>query len=249
MSLSTIILAAGMGKRMNDPTKPKVLFEIHGKPMLEYVINRAIEIGSDKIVIVVGFQRDQVISFVRERFPHVASIVFAVQEEQLGTGHAVVQAWELLQDFSGNVVILSGDVPLLTTETLQNFQDFHRTSRHTASLISCEIENPFGYGRIVRDETGTFVYIQEEKDASAGERAIAEINSGIYIVDNAKLFDTLAKIGNHNAGGEYYLTDIFQILSENGNTIGAYTITNPLEIAGANTVEQLRELESLSAGI
>lgn len=107
MSLSTIILAAGMGKRMNDPTKPKVLFEIHGKPMLEYVINRAIEIGSDKIVIVVGFQREQVISFVRERFQDATNIVFAVQEEQLGTGHAVAQAEEFLHGSSRDVVILS----------------------------------------------------------------------------------------------------------------------------------------------
>lgn len=247
MSLSTIILAAGMGKRMNDPTKPKVLFEIHGKPMLEYVINRAIEIGSDRIVIVVGFQREQVIAFVRERFSDVENIVFAVQEEQLGTGHAVAQAKEPLRDFSGNVVILSGDVPLLTTETLQEFRNFHRGAEHTASLISCKLDNPFGYGRIVRDGAGSFMCIREEKDATEEERVINEINSGIYMADNAKLFDTLAKIGNHNAGGEYYLTDIFQILAESGDTIGAYTIKNPREISGANTVEQLRELEELSS--
>lgn len=125
MSLATIILAAGMGKRMNDPTKPKVLFEIHGKPMLEYVILRAIEIGSDKIVIIVGFQREQVIAFVREKFSHVANIEFAVQEQQLGTGHAVAQAEGVLQDFKGNIIILSGDVPLLRTKTLERFRDYH----------------------------------------------------------------------------------------------------------------------------
>lgn len=246
MSLSTIILAAGMGKRMNDPTKPKVLFEIHGKPMLEYVINRAIEIGSDRIVVVVGFQRDQVISFVQDRFPHVPNIAFAVQEEQLGTGHAVAQAREALADFSGDVVILSGDVPLLTVVTLRDFQDFHRDSGHTASLISCKIDNPFGYGRIVRDDANVFCSIREEKDASEAERAIGEINSGIYMVRSRELFDTLARIGNDNAGGEYYLTDIFQILAQEGSPIGAYAIADPLEIAGANTVEQLRELEHAS---
>lgn len=125
MSLATIILAAGMGKRMNDPTKPKVLFEIHGKPMLEYVILRAIEIGSDKIVIIVGFQREQVIAFVREKFSHVANIEFAVQEQQLGTGHAVAQAEGVLRDFKGNIIILSGDVPLLRTKTLERFRDYH----------------------------------------------------------------------------------------------------------------------------
>lgn len=177
MALSTIILAAGMGKRMNDPTKPKVLFEIHGKPMLEYVINRAIEIKSDKIILIVGFQREQVIAFVQERFSDVLNIEFAVQEEQLGTGHAVAQARLLLQNFVGNIIILSGDVPLLATQTLEQFQEFHCHKGHTASLISCNLDNPHGYGRIIRDENNNFSYIREQKDASEKEQAITEINS------------------------------------------------------------------------
>lgn len=247
MSLATIILAAGMGKRMNDPTKPKVLFSLHGRPMLEYVIDRAIEIGSDKIVIIVGFQREQVVSFVRERFAHVPNIEFAVQEEQLGTGHAVAQAASALGDFAGDIVILSGDVPLLRTETLRKFQDFHVSGKHAASLVSCNLDNPFGYGRIVRDAQGQFVSIQEEKDANKAEQSIREINSGIYLVGSTKLFTTLGLVGNNNAGGEYYLTDIFKLLRDSGESIGAYTIENPLEISGANTIEQLRELERISA--
>lgn len=170
MSLATIILAAGMGKRMNDPTKPKVLFEIHGKPMLEYVIERAIEIGSEKIVIIVGFQREQVISFVEQRFSHISNIEFAVQEEQLGTGHAVAQAETALQGFSGDVIILSGDVPLLKSATLENFRSYHLGERNTASLISCKLDNPFGYGRIVRGEDGSFIAIKEQKDANESEQ-------------------------------------------------------------------------------
>ena len=176
MSLATIILAAGMGKRMNDLTKPKVLFEVLGKPMLEYVIERAIEIGSEKIVIIVGFHREMVVSFVKEKFPHISGIEFAVQREQLGTGHAVAQAKENLKDFSGNVVILSGDVPLLTTETLKKFQNFHRDHNFSASLISCKLDNPFGYGRIVRDQDSSFHYIREQKDANEQEQAVNEIN-------------------------------------------------------------------------
>lgn len=184
---------------MNDPTKPKVLFELHGKPMLEYVINRAIDIKSHKIIIVVGFHREQVISFVRATFAHAQNIEFAVQEEQLGTGHAVSQAKEALRNFHGNVVILSGDVPLLTTETLQKFQDYHASEGNAASLISCKLGNPFGYGRIVRDAHNAFMAIREQKDATETEQSIQEINSGIYMVESGKLFETLDKIGNQNA--------------------------------------------------
>ena len=247
MSLATIILAAWMGKRMNDPTKPKVLFEIHGKPMLEYVINRALEIHSDRIIIIVGFQRQQVIDFVRTRFAHISNIEFAIQEEQLGTGHAVSQARNALKDFQGSVMILSWDVPLLTTKTLSAFQDFHLQSNYAASLISCRFENPFGYGRIVRDSQGAFALIREQKDATETEQLIQEVNSWIYMADSAKLFSTLDKIGNKNAWGEYYLTDIFGILRANSDTIGAYTIQDPREISGANTIEQLRELEMMNA--
>lgn len=246
MSLATIILAAWMGKRMNDPTKPKVLFEIHGKPMLEYVINRALDIHSDKIIIVAGFHRQQVIDFVRARFAHISNIEFAVQAEQLGTGHAVAQAHSILGDFRGDIVILSWDVPLLSTETLEVFQEFHTQGSYAASLISCKLDNPFGYGRIVRDAPGTFVSIREQKDANEAEQSIQEINSGIYMVDSAKLWSTLDQISNHNAWGEYYLTDIFGILSMAGDHIGAYTIRDPREISGANTIEQLRELETMT---
>ncbi len=245
MSLATIILAAGMGKRMNDLTKPKVLFEVLWKPMLEYVIERAIEIHSEKIVIIVGFHREKVISFVNEKFSHVTNIEFAIQEEQLGTGHAVAQAQESLADFSGDVVILSWDVPLLTTETLQKFQAFQKDGNYSASLISCKLDNSFGYGRIVRDEDNSFHYIREQKDTNDDEKLVNEVNSGIYMVKKEELFSTLSKIGNHNAGGEYYLTDIFQILSETGHSIGAYTIKSPKEISGANTIEQLKELEQM----
>jgi bifunctional UDP-N-acetylglucosamine pyrophosphorylase/glucosamine-1-phosphate N-acetyltransferase len=170
-------------------------------------------------------------------------IKFAYQDEQLGTGHAIMQTQEHLKNFEGNVLILSGDVPLLKYETVTKFMDYHNSNNFKASLISAIFENPYGYGRIIRDKDGTFTDIIEEKDSSAEVRKIKEINSGIYIVDCKLLFEALKTIKTDNSQGEYYLTDIFDYFRDNGIKTGAIPVDNSIEITGVNTIEQLKELE------
>jgi UDP-N-acetylglucosamine diphosphorylase/glucosamine-1-phosphate N-acetyltransferase len=245
-SLSTVILAAGKGKRMKNPDKSKVMFELDGKPMIEYVVELALGINSENIVLIVGHQKQTVIDFIEKRFKdNIDKIKFASQDEQLGTGHAVMQTEPFLKDFKGDVLILSGDVPLLKKGTVERFIDFHNDNGFDASLISAIMENPAGYGRVLRDSDGDFYDIREEKDCSDEERKCAEINSGIYIIDNGILFEALKTLKTDNAQGEYYLTDVFKEYKRNGNNIGALPVSDILEITGINTVEQLEELENI----
>ena len=237
-------MAAGKGTRMKNPDKSKVMFELKGKPMIEYVVERALEIDSDRIILIVGHQKQSVIDFIKDRFANdMHRISFAHQDEQLGTGHAVMQTKELLNDFDGDVLILSGDVPLLTNDTLEDFISFHEGNNFTGSLISAIFEDPHGYGRIIRDVNEKFTDIVEEKDANEMQKQIKEINSGIYLVNNALLFEALDNISTDNAQGEYYLTDIFRYFIGKELPIGATPVENNLEITGVNTIEQLTELE------
>jgi len=244
MKLATVILAAGKGKRMKNPDKSKVMYELSGKPLIEYVVNLALKINSDKIVIIVGHKKQSVIDFIRKRFSNeMSKIKFAHQDEQLGTGHAVMQTSEELKTFDGDVLILSGDVPLLSYNTVKKFISFHADNDFTASLLSAIFEDPFGYGRIIRDGEGKFIDIIEEKDAEPYIRKIKEINSGIYLVDNKNLFEALRTLKTDNAQGEYYITDIFIYFKEKGIKIGAIPVENNYEITGINTIEQLDEME------
>jgi UDP-N-acetylglucosamine diphosphorylase/glucosamine-1-phosphate N-acetyltransferase len=244
VKLATVILAAGKGKRMKNPDKSKVMFELGGKPLIQYVVELALKIHSDKIVLIVGHQKQSVIDFVKEEFVNNAErIKFAHQDEQLGTGHAVMQTYEELKNFKGDVLILSGDVPLLKFETIEKFLSFHKNNNFRASLLSAIFEDPFNYGRIIRDEKMDFVDIREEKDATDEEKNIKEINSGIYIIDNELLFEAIKTLKTDNAQGEYYLTDVFKYFKEKGINIGAVPVDNNIEINGINTIEQLNELE------
>jgi UDP-N-acetylglucosamine diphosphorylase/glucosamine-1-phosphate N-acetyltransferase len=246
--VSVIILAAGKGTRMNNPNKPKVLFELHDKPMIEYVMHQALSLHPAHIVTIIGFQREAVQHFLDERFPaEKYPLHYAVQDPQLGTGHAADQAAPILQHFYGNVIILSGDVPLLKAETLSAFARAHTESHADLTVLSVEAPNPTGYGRIVRLHDGTFIKIVEHKDATDIERQITEINSGIYIVDAEKLFASLKKVSNNNAQGEYYLTTIVEILLAEGNTVHAWKTDAFHEVLGINTTEQLSEAESMLA--
>lgn len=246
MKLSTVIMAAGKGKRMKNPDRSKVMFELRGKPMIEYVIELSLKIDSELIVPIVGHQKQSVIDFLSTRFAdNIDRIKFAHQDEQLGTGHAIMQTKEILKDFDGNVLILSGDVPLLKYETVMEFIKYHSGNGFRASLLSAIFDDPFGYGRIIRKDEGTFVDIVEEKDADEAQKKIKEINSGIYIVDNKILFEALTTIKTDNAQGEYYLTDIFKYFRDRNIKIGAVPVGNNLEITGVNTIEQLTELEKL----
>ena len=242
--LATVILAAGKGTRMKDPGKSKVMFELKDQPMIQYVVELALEINSDLVVVVVGYQKEAVMDFIEEEFPNsLSKIVFAHQDEQLGTGHAVMQAKEFLKDFKGDVLILSGDVPLLKPETISEFLEFHYENGNSASMISALFDDPHGYGRVMRDINMDVTEIVEEKDATEIQKQIKEINSGIYLIDSKYLLNALDSLSDDNAQGEYYLTDIFKYLREENKKVGAFPVENILEITGVNTIEQLKELE------
>lgn len=239
--LAAVILAAGLGKRMKSPEKPKVMFEIAGRPMIQYVVELALSVNADKIIPIVGHHREQVINLLDNIYPG-KGIEYAVQEQQNGTGHAVMQTESLLKDFDGEVLILSGDVPLLKLETLEALIDEHFTNNNDATLLTTVFKNSFGYGRIVRDENNNFLKIVEEKDASEEERKIKEINPAIYILNRKILFDSLKKVTPNNSQKEYYLTDIFQFIPK--EKVGTVITNDELEVTGVNSIEQLAEMEN-----
>ncbi len=242
--LATVVMAAGKGKRMKNPDKSKVMYELHGKPMILYVAELALRLNSEVIIVIVGYQKQTVIDFLQKHFPDSGNkIKFASQDEQLGTGHAVMQTKPHLESFDGDVLILSGDVPLLKYDTVMSFLKFHHDNNFDASLISAVLDAPEGYGRVLRDGHGNFYEIREEKDCSEEEKKCNEINSGIYIINSKILFDALKTLKTDNAQGEYYLTDVFKYFKSTGKKIGAYPVKDIVEITGVNSVEQLEELE------
>jgi len=237
-------MAAGKGKRMRNPDKSKVMYNFHGKPMIQYVTELALKLNSEMVIPIVGHQKQSVIDFLKVNFSdNAGKIKFAHQDEQLGTGHAVMQTKEYLENFDGDVLILSGDVPLLKFDTVKSFLNFHYENGFDASLISAIFENPGGYGRVLRDRKNNFYEIREEKDCNSEEKNCKEINSGIYIIDNKILFEALKSLKTDNAQGEYYLTDVFKYFKNTGKKIGAFPVKDIVEITGVNSVEQLEELE------
>lgn len=236
MSLATIILAAGKGTRMNSDI-PKVLHKVKGKPMVNYCIELGNQLASEKIVVIVGYKKELVLE-ATENF----DIEYAIQEPQLGTGHAVAQAESLLEGFDGNVLVLYGDVPLLSSKTVSYLVKCQEESNAAASILTAKLSNPTGYGRIIRNEEGYVSGIVEEKDASEEIRKIQEINSGIGVFRKKDLFDGLKLLKNDNAQGEYYLTDVFKIFANEGKKVLATIATNPNEVLGVNTTEQLMEI-------
>ncbi|NOX38118.1 MAG: NTP transferase domain-containing protein [Calditrichaeota bacterium] len=237
--LSTVILAAGKGKRMKSDL-PKVLHPLNGRPMIHYVIDVAEAIGSEKIVLIVGHKKEMVMEATRER-----PVEYVVQEQQLGTGHAVLQTRPLFENYNGSILVLSGDVPLLQASTLKRLIDIHQKERPLATLLTANMEDPTGYGRIVRDERGFVKQIVEEKDASPEIKQIKEINVGIYIFESQPLFETLPLIKNDNQQGEYYLPDVIKIYVDRGEKIAAVLTPDVEETHGINNVEQLRHAEAI----
>jgi len=235
-SLAVVILAAGKGTRMKNPEMTKVMYPIEGRPMVAYVVDLAERLGAARILLVVGWRKETVIEyFSTEAKP----IEFVSQDNQLGTGHAVQQAGPALADFAGDVLVLSGDVPLLTEKTLRALLGYHRTTGAAATILTAEIEDPTGYGRIVKQKDESVRKIVEERDASPQEKKLREINSGIYVFDREKLFEALAGITPDNAQGEYYLTDVFEIFVTRGWRISAVKCLDPAEVAGINDLVQL----------
>ncbi len=237
--LFTLILAAGLGKRMQSDL-PKVIHKINGKELVKYVIDQARQTGSDEIWLITGHKGE----LVREATKDL-NVNYVEQKEQLGTGHAVMQAEEALDGKSGDVLILCGDVPLLRPETLKDLRTYHINSGSIATVLTTEFEDPFGYGRIIKDSSGNILKIVEQKDATEDEKTVKEINSGVYIIDREELFSALKHISSDNASREYYLTDVIGILKNYGKKVGTYLVSDNTEIQGINTIEQLKTAEGI----
>ena len=237
-NLTAVILAAGKGTRMKSKL-PKVLHKVGGHPMLEHVMDAAEAAGCRDNVVVIGHGAELVRELVGDR----ARI--ALQAEQLGTGHAVLQAADTLKDFTGTVMILCGDTPLLEAEELKKFYAEHVKSGAAATVMSALMEDPFGYGRILRDANGDVAGIVEQKDASEEQKLIKEINTGNYCVEAPLLFEVLRTLGNNNAQGEYYLTDVLAKLRAMGKKVGGVITADSEMIMGVNSRRQLAEAESV----
>ena len=235
---TSVILAAGMGTRMKSKM-PKVLHKVCGKPLSKWVIDASKAAGADKVCAVVGHKAET----VKEVLGDVCE--FALQAEQKGTGHAVMQAIDVIKNSKGEVVILNGDTPLITAETINKAIEYHKNNGNQATVITAILDDATGYGRIVRDNDGSVLKIVEQKDASEEEKKINEVNSGMYVFDAQSLVYALDKITPNNAQGEYYLTDTLEILLSAGKKIGCYAISDNDEIRGINDRVQLNEAEKI----
>jgi len=244
-NLAVVIMAAGKGTRMNNPDLAKVMYSINGKPLVEYVVDLAVRLDPARIVVVVGWQKDAVVQHLMKTGKQ---IVFAEQTPQRGTGHAVMQAESHMQKFVGDVLVLSGDVPLLSYNTMMDLIEFHRTNNAITTVLTAEFEDPTGYGRILRNAGGDVVAIVEHDDASEEQRRVREINSGIYVFDVVHLFQGLKHITPSNAQEEYYLTDVFEYFWKSKLKVCAVKATDPREILGVNTPGQLEEACAYMAG-
>lgn len=233
---AAVILAAGLGKRMKS-SKPKVAFEICGRPMVRHVAEAALALGALRIVAVVGHGRE----VVEKALADVPGAAFALQAEQRGTGDAVAAAMPALADFEGTVLVLCGDVPLVRAETLRRLLAVHRANGNAATILSVVLPDGGAYGRIVRDERGGFAAIREAKDASAAERTVREINTGVYAFEASALRAALPRVGCRNAQGEYYLTDVPGILLGDGLRVEALPEGTDDEVLGVNSLAELAE--------
>ena len=237
-SLAAIILAAGKGTRMKSD-KPKVIFNFAGKPMIQRVIDTSLQAECDKIVAVVGYKKDVVMNKIRKS----SKISYVEQVEQNGTGHAVMVTEEEFENFDGDVFILCGDVPMLSSKTLQKIRNHHQQSKAACTVLTANMDDPLKYGRIIRDENKNVLKIVEFKDATEKQRRIKEINSGIYCFDAKNLFSALKKITNDNQQNEYYLTDTLEILNSEGKLVSSVLLDDMIEASGINSQEQLAMLE------
>lgn len=231
-----IVLAAGQGKRMKSKLY-KVLHKVCGKPMVGHVTDALAEAEIQHTYVVVGHGAEAVQQYLGERVQYV------MQQEQLGTGHAVLRAAPLLAEQAGTTVIVCGDTPLIRGETIRRMVELHEESGAAATIMTAVIEDPTGYGRIIRGADGSVARIVEHKDCDEEEAAVREINAGTYVFDNRKLFAALSRVTNDNAQGEYYLTDVFRILSEEQERILAYPIEDITETIGVNDRIALAEAE------
>ncbi|MDI6703518.1 MAG: NTP transferase domain-containing protein [bacterium] len=235
--LVCVILAAGLGKRMKSKLA-KVLHKLCGKEMIRYVVETISSLNVDRKIVVVGYQGEKVAKILEGK----AEIVF--QHEQLGTGHAVKQVEPILSGFTGDILVVSGDTPLLTKETLNRMIDVHRMKKAAVTILTAVLADPTGYGRIIRRKDGTISKIVEEADATPFEKSLLEVNTGTYCFRSDLLFWALDKITCQNRQGEYYLTDVVEILRK-GNRIEAVRSDSSVEVMGINNRSQLQQAEEI----
>jgi bifunctional UDP-N-acetylglucosamine pyrophosphorylase / glucosamine-1-phosphate N-acetyltransferase len=231
-----VILAAGKGTRMKSKLH-KILHPVCGKPMVQHVVDQINKLNCDEIVTIVGYGAEEVEQQIQ------GQVKFAMQEEQLGTAHAVEQSAPMLEDKEGTTIVVCGDTPLITANTMEQLINHHEKAKAKVTILTAEAENPFGYGRIVRDENGNVAKIVEQKDANEKEQKITEINTGTYCLDNQALFSALKKVENNNAQGEYYLPDVIEILKAEGQIVSAYQTEDFNETLGVNDRVALAKAE------
>lgn len=236
--IKSIILAAGKGTRMKSDT-PKVLHTIFDKTLVGYVIDAVNNTGlADENFVIVGHQAERVEEYINKNYDNAKCVL---QSPQLGTGHAVSMALPYLKDFDGEVIILCGDTPLITSETIKEFVEYHRNNKSDLTVMSAIFENPTNYGRIIRNQDDSLNSIVEEKDATPEQKAVKEINAGIYCINWAKIKPAFNELTSNNAQGEYYLTDIIKWGNEKNLSVNAYILKNNEEIFGINSKTHLAE--------
>lgn len=232
-----VILAAGKGVRMKS-NLPKVLHKLSGKPLLSYVLHTVQSLNLKKVAIVVGYQGEKVIDLLKGK-----TVEIVWQKEQLGTGHAVMQAEPLFSDFKGDLLVLYGDVPLIRPETIIDLIKTHQEKKAKATVLTAILEDPKRYGRIIRKKDGSLERIVEDKDANAEEKKIKEINSGEICFFAPSLFSALKKVKRDNLQKEYYLTDVLKILKKEGEKVEAVLVKNRWETEGINSTLELKQME------
>ncbi|KEI00720.1 bifunctional UDP-N-acetylglucosamine diphosphorylase/glucosamine-1-phosphate N-acetyltransferase GlmU [Clostridium botulinum] len=238
MYQSAVVLAAGKGKRMKS-TLPKVLHKVCGKEMVNQVIDTLRKSDIQDIDLVIGNGAEEVKKATEDR-----KVMYSIQSEQLGTGHALMCAKDFLEGKDGVVAVFTGDAPLITSKTVKDLIEFHNKGEFKATILTALVDNPFGYGRIIRDNSGEVRKIVEHKDCTSDELKVNEINSGMYCFDIKELLNNLDKLQNNNSQGEYYLTDIIELLKEKGYKVGAISVDLD-EIRGVNSRVQLAEAEEI----
>ncbi|MGL5903456.1 MAG: bifunctional UDP-N-acetylglucosamine diphosphorylase/glucosamine-1-phosphate N-acetyltransferase GlmU, partial [Cetobacterium sp.] len=236
MSLKTLILAAGKGTRMKSEL-PKVLHKVCGVPMVQKIVETCSKIGSIENILILGHKKEEVLKILQNS-------EYVVQNEQLGTGHAVKQAKEKLNNFDGTVMVLCGDTPLLKEETLKNLYNYHKTTGAVTTVLTSIYQNPFGYGRILKQDESV-IGIIEEKDATKEIKAIKEVNAGVYCFEAKELLVALEKIDNKNQNGEYYLTDVISINVKDGKKVEAFLLEDNDEILGINSKIELEKANKI----
>lgn len=246
--ITAVILAAGKGTRMSEGLSvqgseiPKVMFEMIGKPTVYYSIENLKKSGIKDIVLVVGYKKEVVADYFG------ANVGYAVQEEQLGTGHAVLMAEESSSKEADAVVVCYGDMPLFKAETIKKLIDLYKKEKPTIAMLTADLKNPFNYGRIIRDDQGNIIKNVEEKDCTEEEKKIHETNPCFYIFNNNWLWQNLKKLGTSNSQKEYYLTDLIKMANDQGGNVLGIKVSEESEAWGINTPEQLMEAEKVLKG-